>query len=135
MQQVKSCSPNDAKPSTQIYPQSAKVAISISLGLKQGQLWKPLWTTLRQAEDSYYEPMHCGCKQDCKTRCKCAGANFPCTALCYFGGDCSVDFLTFQINFYHHFITNQLLFSLVLDLMILRNSSLYLTAQVMFINN
>ena len=39
---------------------------------------------LRQAEDSYYEPMHCGCKQDCKTRCKCAAANFPCTALLYF---------------------------------------------------
>ena len=52
---------------------------------------KPLWTTLRQTEDSYYEPVYCGCKQDCKTRCKCAAANFPCTVLCYFEGDFNAD--------------------------------------------
>ena len=52
-----SCSPNDAKPSTRISPQSTKVAISIRLGMDQGQPWKPLWTTLRHAEDSYYEPI------------------------------------------------------------------------------
>ena len=76
---------------TYISPQSTKVTISIRLGMDQGQPWKPLWTTLRQAEDSYYEPIHSGFKQDCKTRCKCAAANFPCTALCYFGGDCNAD--------------------------------------------
>ena len=52
MQQGKSCSPSDAKPSTHISPQITKVAISIRLGMDQGQPWKPLWTTLRQAEDS-----------------------------------------------------------------------------------
>ena len=57
MQQGKSCSPKDAKPSTHISPQSTKVAISIRLGMDQGQPWKTLWTTLRQAEDSYYEPI------------------------------------------------------------------------------
>ena len=36
----------------------------------EGQPRKPLWTTLRQAEDSYYELIHCGCKQGRKTRCK-----------------------------------------------------------------
>ena len=78
MQQGKSCSPNDAKPSKHISPQCTKVAISIRLGMDQRQPRKPLWTTLRQAEDSYYEPIHCGFKQDCKTRCKCAAANVPC---------------------------------------------------------
>ena len=52
MQHGKSYSPNDAKPSTHISPQSTKAAISIRLGMDQGQPWKPLWTTLRQAEDS-----------------------------------------------------------------------------------
>ena len=46
MQQGKSCSPSDAKPSTHISPQSTKVAISIRLGMDQEQPWKPLWTTL-----------------------------------------------------------------------------------------
>ena len=51
---------------TYISPQSTKVAISIRLGMDQGQPWKPLWTTLRQAEDSYYEPIHCGFKKTVK---------------------------------------------------------------------
>ena len=47
----------------------------------EGQTRKSVWTTLRQAEDSCYEPIHCGCKQDCKTRCKCAAVSFPCTGM------------------------------------------------------
>ena len=76
---------------TYISPQSTKVAISIRLGMDQGHPWKPLWTTLRQAEDSYNELIYRGCKQGRKTRCKYAPANFPYTALCYFEGDFNAD--------------------------------------------
>ena len=85
---------------TYVSPQSTKIAISIRLGMDQRQPRKPLWTTLRQAEDSYYEPIHCGFKQDCKTRCKCAAANLPCTALCYFGGDCKAEQLDDSIRIF-----------------------------------
>ena len=95
-----SCSPNDAKPSTHIFRQSAKVAISIRLGMEQGQPRKQLWTTLCQAEDSYYELMHWGCKQGCETRCKCAPANFQYTALCYFEGDFNADKLHDSIRIF-----------------------------------
>ena len=112
MQQVKSCSPNDAKSSAHIYisPQSTKVAISIRLGMDQGQPWKPLWSTLRQAEDSYYVPMHCGCKQDCKTRCKCAAANFPCAALCYSEGGFNIEELDDSIRIFQPILCELLQF-------------------------
>ena len=63
---------------------------------RERQPWKPLWATLRQAEDLCYELIHCacGCKQGCQNKlkkCKCAAANFPCTALCCSGGDCNAD--------------------------------------------
>ena len=50
--------------------------------------WNPrkIWKSV-----SCYELIDYGCKQGCKTRCKCAAANFPCTALCYCGGDCNKD--------------------------------------------
>ena len=57
----------------------------------EGQPWKPLWTIISQVDDSCYELIHCSCKQSCKTRCKCAAANLPCTALCYCGGDYNAD--------------------------------------------
>ena len=85
---------------TYVSPQSTKAAISIRLGMDQRQPRKPLWTTLRQAEDSYYEPIHCGFKQDCKSRCKCAAANLPCTALRYFGGDCKAEQLDDRIRIF-----------------------------------
>ena len=74
-----------------ISQQSTKVAISFRLGMDKGQPWKPLWTTLRQAEDLYYELIHCGCKQGHKTRCKYAAANFPSTALWYFEENFNAD--------------------------------------------
>ena len=51
-------------------------------------VWKPLWTTLPQADHSCYELIRCGCKKGCKTRCKCVIASLQCTALCQCGGDC-----------------------------------------------
>lgn len=34
--------------------------------LRNGEVWKPLWTTISQAKDSCYELIHCGCKKGCR---------------------------------------------------------------------
>ena len=54
---------------------------------RDGQ-WKPVWTTLAQAQQSCYELIHCSCKKACRGLCKCSKANLQCTALCACGGDC-----------------------------------------------
>ena len=85
-QQGKSCSPSDAKPSTHIstehqgchlHPPGDGPRTKDNHGSHYGQHFVRLrtrttsWSTV-------------SCKQGRKTRCKCAPANFPCTALCYF---------------------------------------------------
>ena len=56
-----------------------------------GKAWRPIWTTLPQAQDVCRELIRCGCKLTCKGRCKCTKANLQCTALCACGGDCNRD--------------------------------------------
>lgn len=58
---------------------------------EDGKPWRPVWTTLPQAQDSCYELIRCGCKQGCRGRCTCLKANLQCTGLCFCGGDCSQD--------------------------------------------
>lgn len=50
--------------------------------------WVPFWTTQRQAQETCYELIHCGCKVGCRGRCKCRKANLVCTKLCYCDGNC-----------------------------------------------
>lgn len=57
-------------------------------GWKREGDWKPIWTTLNQAQDICYELIRCGCKKGCKGQCKCVKANLSCTALCNCGGNC-----------------------------------------------
>ena len=54
--------------------------------MKDGH-WKPVWTTLAQAQESCYELIHCSCKKACRGLCKCTRANLQCTALCSCGGN------------------------------------------------
>ena len=55
---------------------------------RQARRWSPYWTTLKQAKDTCYELIHCGCKTACRGRCKCVKANLVCTGLCKCGGNC-----------------------------------------------
>ena len=55
---------------------------------RQGRRWSPYWTTLKQAKDTCYELIYCGCKTACRGRCKCMKANMVCTGLCKCGGNC-----------------------------------------------
>ena len=55
---------------------------------KDGQSWKPFWTTLPQVKETCYELIHCGCKKGCRAQCKCCKASLSCTALCSCGGNC-----------------------------------------------
>ena len=50
--------------------------------------WSPYWTTRKQAKDTCYELIPCGCKTACRGRCKCMKANLVCTGLCKCGGNC-----------------------------------------------
>ena len=50
--------------------------------------WMPLWTMLPEASNSCRELICCGCKKDCRGRCKCVKAVLKCTALCKYGGLC-----------------------------------------------
>ena len=52
---------------------------------RQAHRWSPYWTTLKQAKDTSYELIHCGCKTACRGRCKCMKANLVCTGLCKCG--------------------------------------------------
>ena len=49
---------------------------------RQARGWSPDWTTLKQAKDTCYELIRCGCKTACRGRCKCMKANLVCTSLC-----------------------------------------------------
>lgn len=49
--------------------------------------WKPLWTTLPEANASSRELLCCGCKKGCRSQCKCKKAALKCTALCQCGGE------------------------------------------------
>ena len=57
-------------------------------GWERNGQWKPVWTTLPQAQQSCYELIHCSCRKACRGLCKCSKANLQCTALCACGGDC-----------------------------------------------
>ena len=110
MQQGKSCYPNDAKPSrtfplhrmlfvSTLYVQPIKhlFGANVSTEHQSCHLHPPGdEPRTKDNHESHYGQhfvrlIHCGCKQGCKTRCKCAAANLPCTALCHCGGDCNAD--------------------------------------------
>jgi len=57
-------------------------------GWERNGQWKPVWTTLPQAQQSCYKLIHCSCRKACRGLCKCSKANLQCTALCACGGDC-----------------------------------------------
>ena len=57
-------------------------------GWKKDELWRPVWTTLPQAQQSCYELIHCSCKKACRGLCKCSRSSLQCTALCSCGGNC-----------------------------------------------
>ena len=48
--------------------------------------WQPLWTTLQQAQQSWYELIRCSCKKACQGLCRCFKVSLQCTALCACGG-------------------------------------------------
>ena len=51
--------------------EAAPCSISFCLWLGESRKFlETKWATLPQAKDSCYELIHCGCKKDCKGRCK-----------------------------------------------------------------
>ncbi|KAK3732423.1 hypothetical protein QZH41_018359, partial [Actinostola sp. cb2023] len=40
-------------------------------GWEKDEFWRPVWTTLPQAQQSCYELIHCSCKKACRGLCKC----------------------------------------------------------------
>ena len=46
------------------------------------KVWKPDWITIPEVSESCRDLVKCGCSGDCQIRCKCKGANLPCSALC-----------------------------------------------------
>ena len=51
--------------------------------------WTPFWTTLPEASKACQQLLRCGCKTNCRNRCKCSRANLKCTLLCFCSGQCS----------------------------------------------
>ena len=51
--------------------------------------WEAYWTTLPEATQACRQLIRCGCKKDCRGRCKCKKAALQCTALCSCGGLCT----------------------------------------------
>ena len=49
---------------------------------QQGNLWQVCWTTLPPIASSCQELTKCGCKTECRGRCKCYRLSLTCTALC-----------------------------------------------------
>ena len=49
---------------------------------KDGDRWKITWTTLQPISECCRELTKCGCKSDCRGRCKCMKTGMDCTALC-----------------------------------------------------
>ena len=78
-----------------IPPTKAALEQHIRRAVLQGAhtCWSPYWTTLKQAKDTFYEFIHCGCKTACRGKCKCMKANLVCTVLCKCGGNCQQQLL------------------------------------------
>jgi len=49
---------------------------------KQDDMWQIFWTTLSPIAQSCQQLTKCGCKTECRGRCKCYRFGLPCTALC-----------------------------------------------------
>ena len=73
---------------SQVYLALPELPSPAEWGWERDGQWKPVWTTLAQAQQSCYELIHCSCKKACRGLCKCSKANLQCTALCACGGDC-----------------------------------------------
>ena len=54
----------------------------------QGCGWEAFWTALPEATQACRELICCGCKKECRGRCKCQKAALQRTALCNCGGLC-----------------------------------------------
>ena len=55
----------------------------------QGGGWEVVWTTLPEATQACRELIRCGCKTECRGRCKCRRAALQCIGLCNCGGHCN----------------------------------------------
>ncbi|XP_071853660.1 uncharacterized protein [Apostichopus japonicus] len=44
--------------------------------------WRPMWTSLPEANKSSRELIRCGCTKGCRGRCNCRKAALKCTSLC-----------------------------------------------------
>ena len=49
---------------------------------KDGEVWKVLWSKLPAIAESCQQLTKCGCKTDCRGRCKCYRFSLKCTQLC-----------------------------------------------------
>lgn len=49
---------------------------------KKGDLWQVFWTALPPIAESCQQLTKCGCKSECRGRCKCYQFGLACTALC-----------------------------------------------------
>ena len=48
----------------------------------KGDSWQIVWTKLAPIAESCQQMTKCGCKTECRGRCKCYKLGLPCTALC-----------------------------------------------------
>ena len=49
---------------------------------KDGEVWQVFWTTLPPIAQSCQQLTKCGCKTECRGRCKCYRFSLKCTQLC-----------------------------------------------------
>ena len=56
-------------------------------------VWTVCWSELPPIAESCKQLTKCGCKQDCRGRCKCFKLSLPCTALC----SCQCDTWTLKL--------------------------------------
>ena len=73
---------------SQVHMALPQLPSPLEWGWKKDELWRPVWTTLPQAQQSCYELIHCSCKKACRGLCKCSRSSLQCTALCSCGGNC-----------------------------------------------
>ena len=50
--------------------------------IKKGDMWQIVWTDLPPIAESCQQLTKCGCKTECRGRCKCYKFGLECTALC-----------------------------------------------------
>lgn len=50
--------------------------------IKKGDTWQIVWTKVAPIAESCQQLTKCGCKSECRGRCKCFKLSLPCTALC-----------------------------------------------------